>query len=207
MGDRNRNGALNIIFYRAFPTSEGFPSFPVGALGVFSVIYKEGKTQNNFASKSRHITSLQLHLLYISGNDREWLASAMAHYSFLKGLGITVRGRKILFNFIFFILTGRYTMSNFAGGIIWGMGKGKESLEVPDSCKESDYLRRATDNNINPAYSNRSQDSQQQPWTVIVMEPLLVSDKTALWQKRGIKGMVVQIRSREWRVTGMEGEC
>lgn len=49
----------------------------------------------------------------------------MAYYSFLKGLGITARGKKTLFNFIFFLLTGRYTMSNFAGGIIWGMGKGK----------------------------------------------------------------------------------
>lgn len=63
----------------------------------------------------------------------------MSHYSFLKGLGITARGRKILFDFIFCLLTGRYTMSSFAGGIIWGMGKEKWSLEVPDSCKESDY--------------------------------------------------------------------
>lgn len=84
------------------------------------------------------MTSLQLHLHYISGNGHEWLASAMFHYSFLKGLDITVRGRKILFNFIFFLLTGRYTMSDFAGGITWGMGKEKWSLEVPDSCKESD---------------------------------------------------------------------
>lgn len=72
MGYRNRNCAWNIIFYRAVPTSQGFSSSPVGALVLFfPTIYKKEQTQNNFTSKSKHITVLQLHLHYISGNGLE----------------------------------------------------------------------------------------------------------------------------------------
>lgn len=93
MGCRNRNNALNIKFCRAFPTSQGFPS-SLCQNYFFRIIYMKGHTQNNFASKNMHITSSQLHLHYISGNGYEWLASAMTHYSFLGGLGISARGEK-----------------------------------------------------------------------------------------------------------------
>lgn len=89
----------------------------------------------------------------------------MTHYSFLQGLGISTRGKKPLFNFILFLPTGRYTMSNFAGGISWGMEKEGEPWKSRKGvyfcsnltpAKKMTVIKRTTNDNIYPAHSNRS---------------------------------------------------
>lgn len=94
------------------------------------------------------------------------------------------------FSFRLFLLTGRYTMSNFAGRPIWEMKKEGEAWKSQQRtyfcsnltpAKKMPIIKRATNDNVFPAHSNRSQTAGNH-WTVIatIMEPLLVSDKTAL---------------------------
>lgn len=133
----------------------------------FPTIFKRWQTQNTFASKSMHITALQLHLHYISGNGHEWLASAMTHYSFLEGLGISARDKKkkcsISYCFFWDIDTPQAVLLEETAGNWKRKVRPTSPRKWAYFCSNLTHARKMTiikrtkNDNIYPAHSNRRQ--------------------------------------------------
>jgi len=84
----------------------------------------------------------------------------------LKDLAYQQDIKKTLFNFISFLPTGRYAISNFAEGISWRVEKEDEAWKSQKGAhfcnnltcaKKMTVTKRTANDNVYPAHSNRSQ--------------------------------------------------